>query len=306
MALLTRKSVLAAKIETTSGTYESMTNSECVITATNASMSPNFEILERPQQGSFQRNAAAIGLRGATCTFRTDWYGDGADTAPAWAEQLLPACALTQTAEAFAVATEAPGTNVKTLSLAHYLDGKVYKMSGAVGTFQVNFETGKPVTIDWTFTGKWEGEADDTLLTPTPQTRQPMRFANATFGLSAWAPCLQSLTLNIGNVVQMRECQNGSETGYLAGIITDRVSQISFNPESDLVATHDLYTEFLNSDESKAFSIMLTDGSDSHSISSAGWQVTAATMSDRGGIATDDVTMVNNSDAISINFAEGA
>ena len=83
MPLLRRKSVLAAKIETTSGTAESLAAADAAFNVFDLTMTANIPMTPRPSQGSFSSLPAVPELYGGTCSFRTEIYGDGAGGADA-------------------------------------------------------------------------------------------------------------------------------------------------------------------------------------------------------------------------------
>src|SRR5690606_6338162 len=106
---------------------------------------------------------------------------------------------------------EAPGANVKTLTIGLYQDdgagGTVFKsIAGAMGTGVVNLPTGRIGYIDWTFTGVWQEPVSVSMLAPTYPTDMPLRYAG---GAAEWDEvnlCVESATINLGNTVIMREC----------------------------------------------------------------------------------------------------
>ena len=101
MPLLKKLSVLAAKIETTSGTAESLTASDAAYNVFDLSMQPNIAMTERTGQGAFSQLPAVRELTGGTCSFRTEVYGSGAGGVPGWASTFLPACGWVNSAGTF-------------------------------------------------------------------------------------------------------------------------------------------------------------------------------------------------------------
>jgi len=289
MPLLRRKAQLAVAIEATSGTAETLLAADVVGNAFDPVVNPTIEVIDRPKQGDFGYFASVNGLRSGTCTFRTELTGDGSQTAPLWAESLLPACGFVQSVQTFTPTAEAVGSNVKTVTIALYQDGRRSLLYGAAGTFVVTMESGKPVSIEWTFTGKWGGVTDASLLSPTLPTDLPFRFANTTTTIGSWSPCMQSIKLDAGNSVVMRECQSGDATGFSAALITDRAMMLDVNPEAALVATEDPYGDLL-ANTAQAFSTAMTDGTDTCTIAAAAVQPVSSTAGDRNGIVTDDIS----------------
>jgi len=240
MPLLRRKSVFAAKVEGTIGTAESLTGSEGVYNAMDFVIQPSVAMTRREGQGGFNYlPSMPEGMLG-TCTIKHELTYDGTNI-PTWASVLLPACGWVESGGVFSPTTEAPGSNVKTITIGHYKDGKRSLLSGAMGTFVITLETGKTAFITYTFTGKYSSnETDTALITPTYPTVLPLRFAAGALTFNSVALCTSSVTIDAGNSVIMRECVNASDrSGYVSALVTNRAPVITADPESVLVATQD-------------------------------------------------------------------
>lgn len=243
MPLLLRKSVLAAKVETTIGTAEALTGSEAAFNIYNPLIQPTIEMEKRPGQAGFGHFSAVASARMGTATFRTNLEWDGSATEPSWADTFLPACGWVKSGQVFTPRSEGPGSNVKTLTIGCYVDGKFCSIAGAMGTFVVNLPTGKTGWIDWTFSGVWQGGSDVAILSPTYPTAKALRYAG---GLAEWNDvnlCVESVTINAGNTVIMRECP--TTEGFISAYITDRLPIITANPEAVTVATQDRWAAWL-------------------------------------------------------------
>jgi len=246
--LLFRKSVLAAKIETTIGTAETLAAADAAMNIYNAAIVPNIAFQEREGQGGFGRLSSISEGYGGTATFRTYLEWDGTATEPLWAETFFPACGWVKSGQVYSPRTEAPGTNVKTLTIGLYRDGTLIRLAGCSGSFVVTLPTGKPGYIDWTFTGVYQARTDATILTPTYPTPKPLRFAG---GLAEWDDvnlCVATATINSGNSVILRECPT-TEAGFISAIITDRLPTITIDPEAVTVASQDRWGKYLAQDE---------------------------------------------------------
>lgn len=301
MPLLRRKSVLAAKIETTSGTAESLAAADAAFNVFDLTMTANIPMTPRPSQGSFSSLPAVPELYGGTCSFRTEIYGDGAGGVPGWASTFLPACGWTNSAGTFSPKSETPGSNVKTLTIGAYIDGNRLLMRGCAGTFTLNFETGKIASINWTFTGVFSGNSAVALLAPTYPTALPLRVGNATFSIGAWSPCWQSMTIDAGNTVVLRECATNTDaSGYAAAIITDRLPTGSINPEMELDGTKDNYNIWTSMTE-EALAFSLVNSTDKFAIAAPKLQRTNVAIGDRNGVVTDEITFQLNKSAAAGN-----
>lgn len=307
MALLKRVRVLAAKVEATSGTAETLLAAQAAINAYDVEIQGEIEFIERPRQGSFGRLPGVLGPRGGKCTFKTDLYGDGAAGVPLWASTFLPACGFVDSGGVFSPTSEPPGSNVKTATIGVYENGLLKKLRGAAGTFKLMFPTGKPAFIEWEFTGVWVAPTDAAILAPTYPTIIPLRTSNATFTIASWAPCFESLEIDAGNNVILRECATSSDgSGYAAGLVTDRKPVGKVNPEAALVATKDNYGLWIAGTE-EALSIALTDGTDTITVAAPKAQRVNVQEGDRNMIQTDEIDFQCNAsagdDELTITFA---
>lgn len=311
MPLLKKRSHIAAKIETTSGTLESLLVADTAFNVFDVQVTPNITFTPRQSTGSFSQLKAIAEGYGATCTFKTEVYGDGLGGVPGWASTFLPACGWKNTAGTFAPISDDAGADVKTISLAHYVDGLRWQMRGCAGTWKLNVEVGKLATIEWTFTGVYVALADSALLSPTYPTTSPFRAANSTFTIGSSSPCFSSLEIDAGNEVFLRPCvTNTDASGYSAAIITGRSVTGSLDPEMDLVATKNWYSNWVSSTE-EAFTFSMSNATDKITFAAPKWQATNMTPGDRDGVLTNQIQWQANksaaagNDELTIAFAAG-
>jgi len=246
MPLLKRKSVLAAKIETTIGTAEALTSAEAAFNVYDPMIQASIDMVDREGQGGFGMLASVTGGLSGVATFRTMLEWDGTATEPSWADTFFPACGWVKSGQVYTPRSEAPGSNVKTLTIGCYVDGVFKSLAGCAGKFTVTLPTGRPGYIDWEFTGVFITPTDVALITPTYPTVAPLRYAG---GLAEWNDvnlCVESATIDSGNEVVLRECPT-TEAGYISAIITNRMPKITVNPEASTVATQDRWTAWLAS-----------------------------------------------------------
>ena len=296
MPLLRRKRVLAAKIETTVGEALATAAGDAAFNVFEAGAQPNIDYAEREGQSAFSPLPGALGAYGGTITFQVELTG-GAAT-PAWAETFLPACGWKETASVFAPLSEAPGTNVKTLTIRMYEDGVVKGIRGAMGTAVLRFVAGERVMIEFTFTGLWIAPSDVAILAPTYPTTAPIRFVSSGLligGTGGWSPPLQELTIDLGNEVILREDSTDS-TGYASALITGRRITGTMNPEASLIATEDVYGKWLLRTE-QALAIDLGSTNNSADISAPKLQFTNLQEGDRNANQIDDIEFQLNRSA---------
>lgn len=289
--MLRRKRVFAAKVETTVGTAESLTGAEAAFNAEDFDIKPNVAMTRRQGQGGFNYlPGVPEGMQG-TCTVKFGMSYDGT-TIPSWASVLLPACGWVETTGVFSPVTAGPGTGgVKTITIGHYKDGKRSLLSGAMGTWKIVGETGKPAMIEFTFTGKYSSnETDTAILVPTYPTVLPLRFAAGALTWNSVALCTSKVEVDAGNQVIMRECVNASDrSGYVSAVVTDRVPIITADPESVFVATQDREAKWLTSTP-EAFSMQIGVSGTSITIAAPEAQLENKQDGDRNGLMIDDLT----------------
>jgi hypothetical protein len=309
MPLLRRKSVLVAKIETTAGTAIAVGAADGVFHAIDVEIKPEADTVDRQIQGTFSKYASTVGARRGVATFKIEMHGLGSIGSPAWATTFLPACGLTATGRTWAPKTEAPGTNVKTLTIARYVDGRRVQICGAAGNVKFVAENGKIAMAEFTFTGKYSATADVALVAPTFPTVTPPRTATATLTLGGGYPKTGKIEIDLGNDVQMLEdVTDTTAAGYSHAIIVDRKPVISLTREAVLVATYDTFGLWLSG----------TTAAFAFSFGSGAWNFLAFAAPavrhldpsevDVNGIAGDQVTLLccrsaANDDELTLGFA---
>jgi hypothetical protein len=302
MTLLKRKRVLAAKVETTVGTAIALSGTDGAFNAYDVMIQPNIPFEAREGQGGFGNLSSVPGGYGGTATFKTDigWDGSGI---PSWASVFMPACGFVLSTDTFYPKTEAPGSNVKTLTIGCYIDGLFKSIKGAAGTFRAVFPTGRMAYIEWTFTGIWVDDPSDvTLVTPTyPTADIPLRAAGGATTFNAITLCAENVTFDAGNEVVLRECAT-SEGGYHAAIITNRIPRITINPEAKLAATRPSYSNWLDRLEAEfSTTIASATGDGSVSISAPKAQIINIQEGDRNRLVTDEIELQCNRNGTTVD-----
>lgn len=288
MPLHPKRACIAFKIETTAGTAETLTAAEAAFNAYEHSAVPNVPMGTRQGQLTFAGLLAIPGTRSATISFQTDLY-----TAPGW-ESMLGACGLVEgTADVWTVSSTT--TNFKTATVARYMDGKVYRIKGAMGTFTLQFRPGQVTRVLWTFTGvidTWG--SDDTLLAPTlPLTAASApRFASATTTVGGVALYFGALDVNLGNTITLLEDGGTGAAGFYRAWIQERLVNGTIDHEEALAATRDDFSFWLTPTE-KALSLAYG----SMSVSIPKLQYTNLPQGERNGAAILNATWQANRSA---------
>lgn len=237
--LAVRESLLA-KIETTTGTAESLVADDGKFNIYNIRHTYEIPSEERPAQASFGSLESVTGERYASIEFESDFCGSGTSGAvPDWATTFLVACGFTRSSAVFSLAYNA---SQPTLTIGYYQDGVKFAIAGAAGTVKIPLRTGMPARLQWKFTGKVVADADVALVTPTAFNTLPPRFAGDAVTFGSDTPYLSQLEIDVANTLVMRPYQ-ADLTGGRACIITGRNINVTADPELQLVATRDWYTK---------------------------------------------------------------
>ncbi len=162
-------------------------------------------------------------------------------------------------------------TGIESLTLYVYFDGILHKITGSRGTFEVEGVGGELANFNFTFTGNFVQVIDAALPSATFETTIPVQVELAKLHVNqdvdATAPrpqvpaadiaavcdtyedqingsidslCAAGFTFDLAGEVQPRECIN-DEDSFKGVVFTSRASTGSFDPELELVATHDFW-----------------------------------------------------------------
>ena len=243
MPLLKKVSVLAAKIESTVGTAISLDATNATFNVYNAQITPNVQMTDREGQGAFSKLTSVLGQQTGTCTFSTDLIMGTSESA--WSSTFLPACGLGKTSTTYACKSEAPGSTVKTLTMALYVNGVIRRIRGAVGNFVINCTAGQKISLDFTFQGVYDSFEAGAILAPTYATNAALRWAASTTTIGGSAAPAAALTFDLGNVISPLENPSVDE-GVKSFIITDRRPTLTIDPEADTSLSITRYTNWLD------------------------------------------------------------
>ena len=300
MTQLKRKRVLAAKIEATPGTAETLAGADASFNVYNLIAQQEIEMESREAQGGFGMHTSLAAGRKGRITFSVDASWDGTATEPSWADTFLPACGWVKSGQVFTPRTEVPGSNVKTLTMAIYQDGVRKILAGCAGTFQMVCPTGKTAVFNFDFMGIWQAPLDVAILSPTYPTAKGLRYASSTTTWDSENLCLENLTLDSGNTVTMKECST-SVSGYDYALVTNRVVTIAGNPESVVLGDQDRFGQLIANSE--AVLTWNLDGPTNSvlTLSAPKAQIIDIKEGDRNGYVIDDITWQCNRNGSNID-----
>lgn len=239
-----KRCLITAKNEASYGVDPVPTGAANAILARNVRFKNLAQELEarRPALPWFGGRGKVVARSWHEVTFECEIAGAGAAGDVPGYGPLLKACAMSETINAATNVIYAPiTTGESSVTIYFYIDGKLHKMVGAMGTVSLNFEKGKVPLYQFRFLGLYVLPADTAIVTPTLTTFQTplaVNLANTTPAtVHAFAAKFSKLMLDIGNVVTHRNVPNSEAIRFL-----DRDVKGSVSWEAELVATKDWYT----------------------------------------------------------------
>jgi len=279
--LIERMSVLAAKIEVTAGSAESLSASDGAMNISNKRISNLTEYVGLMGQGpTLDEIRGSHGAVLGQATFDVELL-PGSGSLPAWASTLLPACGYVVSTSTYTPRSEPPGSNVKTVTIGMWTgpagsSNSLYEqLHGAMGTAVWNFPTGRPGFVSFTFTGSYTKPAAGTMISPDyPLNIQPLRFVSSSLLIGSVQPAIDNLTLDLGNTVTPI-LDSRAASGYSQCVITARRPTISMTPLSKLPATYDPWSDFENHTH-RQISWALSQSNIGVSFTAANCELTAA------------------------------
>ena len=297
-ALLRRRRVFAAKLETTTGDEIGLFDADGAINAYDRELEPSIEMTTREMQGSMSNLSAVPGARQGTLNVTTHMHGSDSESNPLWATTLLAASGWTAAADTYSP----DSTSTATLTAALFEDGNKRVLFGAKADWSWVFRAGQPVECNWTLTGKYKEPHAASMITPTFPSVIPPRFASATMTLAGVAYKISELTIAANNNVVMREdatsddddSRSNDGTGFAAAEITNRAVTITIDPEEVGYATQNWSSEWIDGAELAMSIVVGSTANNIMTITAPKVQVSNVQPLDRNGILAETLTFTAN------------
>jgi hypothetical protein len=244
MALLTRKRLILAKIESSYGTDSTPAGTEAILVR-NLEITPlQADVvtrdLIRPYLGNFEQ---ILANQRVEITFDVELAGSGAaGTAPSWGP-VMKSCAMSETISAGTSVTYAPvSSSFSSCSIYFNNDGVRHKITGCRGSFSISGEVGQIPVISFTMMGIYNAPDDSALPTPTYSNQAtPVIFkqGNTTgFQVFSYSGCLQSFSMDLANEMVYRELVGCTKEV----LITNRAPNGTVVIEAPTIAAKDFFT----------------------------------------------------------------
>lgn len=309
----TMQRILLAKEEDTYGTDPSPVGTDA-INARNIQINYNGELIERDiHKSDFSPIAPVVGKRTVEISFECDLSGSGSAGVAPEVGDLLEACGFTETVNAGSSIVYTPNSaSIKSVTFKVYdiidaTDSKVHEINGARGNVSFDFSAGQLAKANFTFKGKYNVPVDDTTVSPTYATTTPPVVSSGSLSFDSNTDLVvQNVAFDMSN--EIAEVDDISSANGLESIrIVGRRPSGSINPEAVSVATHDFYTDWVNSTQ---VALSFNVGSTNYNkIAISAPKVTADALNDGdlNGMRTVDIPIKLNrnsgNDEVSITFA---
>lgn len=292
-----RRMLLAAKIEAVEGTVDAPAGSDANILIYDATFEAEIDQFERrPLQ---QQNRPYSSIRGGQrgkVRFKVELKGSGAaGTAPAigkllkaagFGETVTPATSVAYDPIIVAI----PTLTIDVFSLPESGNHIRERLSGCrCSKLSLPAKIGEPGMLEMEFSGVYAATADNAGLSPSGlETTKPPALLSAAFSIQSFSPKVTQIGLDVGIAGAYRG-DLSLAAGYLSYAITEHKPMLSFDPEKDLVATHDYYG-ILNAMTEAAMSYAFgATAGNICTISGPKAQYTKVTPGSRGGLGIFNV-----------------
>ncbi len=286
-----KKSVLYAKIETTSGSDITPTPSDNGIIAFDIDLSVKADMKER-NTGNADRSLYS-NIRGKTSVELKFWIelkgGGTAGTAPKWAP-LLQACDRLQTANAGTSVVYTPALVSQTCTIYVNMDGILHKIVGCAGDTEIDLTSGEIARLNFTFSGVYAVSTDGVVSAVTPDTTTGLITKGTTTTFGSYAAIIEKLLLKFGNSVVERTSLNATE-GILSFMVGNRNPTGIMTCEAVIMGTSnaDFWTYF-DGGTTKALSMVLSGNAGNIvTITAPACKLSAPKYGDRDGLRTFDI-----------------
>lgn len=246
--MLTKRRVVVAKIEAAEGIPEALVAGDGGIIAINAKWTPDIKMLSRDAAlPTLSKLQDIPGMALARIQFRAELMGRTTAFSAANKPHVSPflrACGFAETVVTTAgqekVSYAPASTGLPSLTIGLYTDGVVKMLAGARGTVKIMGSVGEQIWAEFDFLGAYVAPVDGAMLSPTFPSHLPPRLTNAGMTVGGFSPTFKSFEIDLGNKLAPREDAN-SASGYKSFMLTDRNPRGRFDPEMELIATHDWY-----------------------------------------------------------------
>ena len=236
--MLTRRTVILAKRETTAGTDPAMAPSTDGILVYDVDLDIKGEKLERPVlRDTLSAMPHVIGMKECALTFKAELKGMGTTTSIGAFEldDLLSGVGFNTgvyTGTTTVYSLQSAESNMQTLSFIVNVDGNMHKILGSRGNVKFNLNAGKYGECEFSFMGLFNPVGTGTLydLSAISNVKPPIVY-NSGFQIAGFSPVTSSAEIDLANNVVRRDSLNATY-GVHSFRITDRKPKLSFDADA--------------------------------------------------------------------------
>ncbi len=248
--MLTRRTVILAKRETTYGTDPAMAPSADGVLIYDVDLDIKGDVLQRPiLRDTLSPISHVIGLKEAALTFKVELKGVGAVTSIGTYEldDLLSGCGFdtgvytgTTTVYSLVSSESALGS----VSFIVNIDGNMHKITGARGSVKFNLTAGKYGECEFNFMGLYNAVSSGTqyTLSNTSNVKPPICY-NSGFQIAGFSPITSQAEIDLANNVVRRDSLNAA-SGVSGFRITDRKPKMSFDADAVVESSNPFWSDW--------------------------------------------------------------
>jgi len=262
MPIRTKRRVLAAKIEGTEGTAETLSASDGGLLVSELKWDKSIEMVAREYlQDTLSKIQPVPGKRSGSFSFSTELRGKSTAFATANLPEIgkyLRACGFSETlddtsgSETVTYEPISDPTSIPSLTMALYNDGRRILLKGCRGNVQFEMNNGSYGKATFNFSGVIDSIADATILSVDLSGEiglNPPLLLGTSFamddGTTDFAAKISALSVDMGNTVTLREDMSQA-SGYFSAVLTDRQPTGKVDPELETETTYPFLGNWLN------------------------------------------------------------
>jgi hypothetical protein len=236
--MLTRRTAILAKRETTIGTDPAMAPSTDGILVFDLELDVKGDKLERNVlRDTLSPLPHVIGMKECSLTFKAELKGMGTTTSIGTFEldDLLSGCGFntgvyTGTTTVYSLISNE--TNLASVAFIVNMDGNMHKVLGSRGTVKFNLEAGKYGVCEFEFKGLFNpiGTGTAYVLSGISNVKPPIVY-NSSFQIGGFSPVCSKAEIDLGNDVVRRDSLNATY-GVHSFRITGRTPMLNFDADA--------------------------------------------------------------------------
>jgi len=260
MVMISKKSVVLAKVETTYGTDPTPTGALNSLLCYDADIKEMHTPIERDVQWKYlDRLPSVKGESYAEVTFKVDLVGSGSVALAPRAGALLQACGLAATIQSGVSVTYTVSTDsIASATIYLYKDGRLHIISGCRGSCKMNYSAGKTLVADFSFKGLYADPTATALPATTYETTVtlPPVCKSSTFTYNSKTTLVtQAVEFDFGANVAKRPSLSAA-TGVAGFEIVEFKPKVTVDPECQIETSYTFRTDQLTT--TRALSVLAT------------------------------------------------